>query len=106
MASRMPRSERLTRAMALRDGAVDVVKRLGTWESVAPTKVLIARIGSLQIVYRTPFQRLHAVADRMKYNAAILGSKGNLPYGLEVWAPKKVLGIEWDNQGNVELFNF
>jgi hypothetical protein len=29
----------------------------------------------------------------------------NLPYGLDVWAPKKVLNIEWDNSGNVALFS-
>jgi hypothetical protein len=27
----------------------------------------------------------------------------NLPYGLDVWAPKKGLNIEWDDKGNVTL---
>jgi hypothetical protein len=26
-----------------------------------------------------------------------------LPYGLDVWAPNKVLNIEWDAQGKVVL---
>jgi hypothetical protein len=30
----------------------------------------------------------------------------NLPYGLDVWAPNKVLNIEWDDKGNYALVSF
>jgi hypothetical protein len=43
--------------------------------------------------------------EYLKYRAAQLGmsARRNLPYGLDIWAPKKVLNIEWDDQGNVVL---
>jgi hypothetical protein len=43
--------------------------------------------------------------DLLKYRAAQFGLTvpQNLPYGLDVWAPKKVLNIEWDDKGNVTL---
>jgi len=30
----------------------------------------------------------------------------NLPYGLDIWAPLKVLNIEWGVRGNVALVSF
>jgi len=68
-------------------------------------KFLSARVGSLDILYRTPFQRMPQPGDVLKYQAAQLGLTvpENLPYGLDVWAPKKVLNIEWDDKGKVAL---
>ena len=115
MTDRMTKSAKLARALALREAALTVVGRTGVWESVgvAPgaargsgdMKLLSARLGGLHISYRTPFQRIPQVGDALKYRAAQLGLKvsKNLPYGLDVWAPKKVLNIEWDDTGNVAL---
>jgi hypothetical protein len=68
-------------------------------------KFLSARIGGLHISYRTPFQRMPQADDALKYRAVQHGLTvpQNLPYGLDVWAPKKVLNIEWDDKGNVAL---
>ena len=68
-------------------------------------KLLSARLDGLHILYHTPIQRIPQVDDALKYRAAQLGLKmpKNLPYGLDVWAPKKVMNIEWDDQGNVAL---
>jgi hypothetical protein len=46
--------------------------------------------------------------SKQKYLAALYGipPRQNLPYGLDVWTPTKVLNIEWDDQGNVELVRF
>jgi hypothetical protein len=68
-------------------------------------KLLSARLRTLEILYRTPFQRLPKADDLLKYRAAKAGLTvaQNLPYGLDVWAPKKVLNIEWDDKGNVVL---
>jgi hypothetical protein len=59
-----------------------------------------ARLGTLQIAYRTPFQKIFQVDDLTKYHAAQLGGTvpQNLPYGLDVWAPNKVLNMEWDDE--------
>ncbi len=33
-------------------------------------------------------------------------AKASLPYGLEVYAPKRVLDIAWDDAGTVELIGY
>lgn len=45
--------------------------------------------------------------DLLKYRAAQhrLPVPRNLPYGLDVWAPKKVLNIEWDDKGNIVIIS-
>ena len=110
MKARMSKSTKLAHALLLRDGALTVLKRVGVWETIAvrgagDMKFLSARIGSLDILYRTPFQRMPQPDDALKYRAAQLGltSPKNLPYGLDIWALKKVLNIEWDDKGNVAL---
>jgi len=67
-----------------------------------------AQVGTLKISYRTPFQRLPPFPEHLKYRCELLGlpAKENLPYGLDVWAPKKVLNIEWDDKGAVVLVAF
>jgi hypothetical protein len=112
------RGKKLVRALALRDAALTIVKRKGTW-TAGNIKVLIAYVGDIEILYRTPFQRLPAagishrrlaaLSDRNKYYMAMFHQKfhkSNMPYGIDVWAPKKVLNIEWDDEGNIELVSF
>jgi len=115
MTERMTNSARLARALVLREAALAVVERTGVWESVGVTsgaargsggmKLLSARMDGLHILYRTPFQRIPQADDALKYRAAQVGLKvpKHLPYGLDVWAPKKVMNIGWDDQGNVAL---
>jgi hypothetical protein len=71
-------------------------------------KILSTHIGSVQISHRTPFQRMPQAHDSVKYRAAQHGLTvpQNLPYGLDVWAPNKVLNIEWDDKGNYALVSF
>jgi hypothetical protein len=91
------------RALALRDAALIVVKRDGTWRDCGSAKLLFAQSDGISVAYRTPFQKLPEESDLTKYHIARLGAQLNLPYGLDVWAPKKVLNIEWDDQGSVAL---
>jgi hypothetical protein len=83
-------------------------RRGAGWQTASPVKLLSARVGSLLIGYRTPFQRLPVVRDKLKFIAAKIGAPPpqSLPYGLDLWAPKKVLNVEWDDQGNVALIGF
>jgi hypothetical protein len=105
MRTRITKEEKIARAIALRDAALIVVKRMGTWEAASQIKLLTARVATLLIGYRTPFQRLPEAPEQMKYFAVQHGkpSPESWPYGLDVWAPKKVMCIEWDDQGNVLL---
>jgi hypothetical protein len=37
---------------------------------------------------------------------ALDGGRMNLPYGLDIWTPKKVLDVEWDNSSMIELIGY
>jgi hypothetical protein len=109
----MTKGTKLARALLLRDAALAVLRRMGVWETIPvrgarDMKFLSARIGSVQISYRTPFQRVPQAANAVKYRAAQHGLTvpQNLPYGLDVWAPNKVLNMEWDDEGNYEIVSF
>ncbi len=60
----------------------------------------------LTLALRTPFQRMPKETERAKYMRALDGGRVSLPYGLEVWAPKRVLDIEWDDAGSVALIGY
>jgi hypothetical protein len=91
------------RAIELRDIALRVVRQRGTWEPVGPSmRMLSFRDGDLGISLRTPFQRLSEPPASVRYVAALSGQDAsNLPCGLDVWCPKKVLNIEWADDGRV-----
>ena len=101
----MTKGAKLARALALRDAALKVLGRVGSWEAVGvnrktsdagDVKVLAAHLSGLHISYRTPFQHMPQAVDLLKYRAAQFGLTvpQNLPYGLDVWAPKKVASRE------------
>ena len=61
----------------------------------------------MKIGYRTPFQRLLAESDLLRYQRALVGGKENLPYGLYIWhAHKKVLNVEWSDDGALEVISY
>ena len=71
-------------------------------------RILSAIHGQISVIHRTPFSGkppAPKISEQQKYLLALAGSeyKENLPYGLDVWAPKKVLNIEWDALGRVEV---
>lgn len=95
------------RALTLRDAALKVVRRIGVWQEIrvgqSSAQILFARLGGIQVAYRSPFQRIFQLDEQVKYRAAQLGMALPLPYGLDVWAPNKVLNMEWDDRGSVAL---
>ncbi len=62
------------------------------------------------MLYRTPFQKLPPVPEQLKYMAALFGKQlDNLSYGLDIWEMEyvgKVLNIEWNAEGDVQLVSF
>jgi hypothetical protein len=104
---------RIKRAIATRDKALDMLRNHGTWGTVSgpgskPIRVLMHKAGNFQMMHRTPFQRLGETPDYAKYLATLYGSgrNYNLPYALDVWCGKKVLNIEWADDGRVELVSY
>ena len=47
-----------------------------------------------------------STSDRVRYMRAVLGASEPLPFGLIIWAPDKVLNIEWGDDGAVNLVRF
>ena len=95
--------QRRKQAIDLRD-QVSQVRNLG---KLRRHQMLGYNDDALSISFRTPFQRLPGLDDRIKYWAAVLGKDvSNLPYGLDIWAPRKVLNIEWDDHGRVEVVSY
>jgi hypothetical protein len=89
------------RIMALRDLAVSAAMRRGGFEESGDARLVVLRDAGLMIAYRTPFNPLPPLTDRMKFEAALRG-KGAYrePYGVEIWKDKtgKVLSVGWRDQ--------
>ncbi len=103
----MARTAHLQKLLNIRAKALQLVKQRGAWVQVGSTNLLIAKPGQLTVAYRTPFQRLPAEDETTWYECAFISGKANLPYGLEAWhSDKKVLNIEWDDEGGVEVLSY
>ena len=61
----------------LRDAAVSLLKLRGQWCSNLGIETLDARVGGIDISLRPAFDTAYS-------------------HGLDIWAPNKVLNIEWD----------
>jgi hypothetical protein len=105
---RFKRHEKLARARELRDAAVALAQHFGVWETASNIKFLSARVATLRISYRTPFQRTPGPGDQLKLLGAVhgLGVPKNMDYGLDVWAQKKVMNVEWNSAGDFVLVSF
>jgi hypothetical protein len=65
----------------------------------------------IRMSLRTPFQKLPLQPPKMVWQAALLGHPSptqlSLPWGLDIWSPRKVLNIEWDEvTGRIDLVSF
>jgi hypothetical protein len=105
-------AKRRERAIRLRDLALALLKVKGDWRPLEAgdfdeVNVLHYQSEDLRIVYRTPFQVLpgSGLTDEMKYFAAqrITTDRYDLPYGIDIWCPEKVLNIIWADDGLVSL---
>lgn len=104
----MAGAARLKSALELRDMGLAVLKKFGKHEPGMGRKVAASH-GDLMISIRTPFSEPYSEpSEYLKYLGATIGlaPPKNLPYGLDIWAPKKVLNIEWDDHGKVDLVSF
>ncbi len=102
----MDPSSRLKHALETRDAALTLLRAKGEWMARGDIPFLMLMKPGLALALRTPFQRMPKETERAKYMRALDGGGVSLPYGLEVWAPKRVLDIEWDNAGAVELIGY
>src|ERR1700722_18870255 len=91
----------------IRAEAIALVSNLGKWQNAGPVKLLVYNSGSLQIAYRTPFQKLPDPGQATHYKRAQLNGKPNLPYGLDIWFDgKKVLNVEWGDDTRFDIVSY
>jgi hypothetical protein len=120
-AIRMKKGEKRSRVLALRDAALAIINRKGSASTHTLRGLASGQVGDIHFFYRTPFwpmskgsgisdRRLAKLSERQKYYAALLkqksGGSKSFPYGLDVWAPKKVLNIEWDHKNKIDIVSF
>ena len=78
--------------------------------AIGGLKLMMFQDRDLSIYYRTPFQQLpgNAAPQDAKYLAAMRGkpSPNTLSYGLDIWCPAKVLNIEWDDKGRIDVRSY
>lgn len=101
------------RAIELRNVAVAVVKAHGIWTAGAvhngPKALWFHdQARGIHMTYRTPFISLPEPSDKIIHKAAIHGEplKPTLPYGLDIWAPEKVLSVAWSDEGDFEMIGY
>ncbi len=86
---------RLEEAIELRNAAQALLSRYGRPEECTYGRRVCFRYGSLNISLRPTLQPWLARPFSL-----------NLANGLDIWCPKKVMNIEWDEKGLVELVSF
>jgi hypothetical protein len=99
----MTASSRVDRVLALRSAALEVLGAETTMVEVQglPGRFPSASTREIDILHRTPFQRIPGKSRRLKDAGASPRQRGHrapmsLPYGLDIWfRQKRVLSVEW-----------
>ena len=107
----MTDTDQATRALAIRDHLLPLIQAHGTLEEVsgAAGRLAMWKTGSFTCTLRGPFTPWPAEAPpTAAYDQAISRqrTKPTLPWGLEVWHGHKVLSLQWDDEGTVEVTSF
>jgi hypothetical protein len=104
-----PSPEKLRHVFQLTAAALVVIRRAGKWQKVGSWRLTSAESGGLKIAYRSPFNLKPAdlsSAPSYVHEAARRRAAPDLPHKLDIWAPQKVLSVQWDDAGAVNLISF
>ena len=103
-------------AFAIRDAVMIKLRQEGSFKEIKNMGPMLGwectyrGDGSLEILYRTPFQVLPEPSATTIRRAALEGfiipSDINFPYGLDIWVGKKVFNLEWHDDGRFKIINF
>lgn len=101
---------RRERAIIIRDAILAWLPGRSSVQELGGVRWAVAAVGRFGISYRTPFTPMPAPPPDTFEGAALLqqrGGKTNLGYGMDVHAPGgKLMNIEWEPDGRVELVGF
>jgi hypothetical protein len=92
----------------IRDRALKIVRESGRPVTAGPLKLIQASLGDLKIILRTPFSGKSPEPVAPSYLHALVKqyASPSLPYGLDIFAPKKVLNVEWDANDELQVISF
>ena len=99
---------RIQRAMELRHIAIAVVKARGRWHEMRSGPHLLIyhdEVSKLTITYRSPSRTLPGDAPTAVPHPG-LPSFRNLPYGIEVFQGRKMLNVEWADDGGMNILGY
>jgi hypothetical protein len=107
----MDGTELVARAIAIRNHLLPLIQAHGTLQEVSGMagRVAVWKVGGFTCTLRNPFTPWPAEAPpAASYDQAISRqrAKPDLPWGLDVWHGRKVLSLQWDDEGQLEVLAF
>ena len=107
----MTGTARTARALAIRDHLLPLVRVQGSMEEIGESgvRMVMWKTGRFSFALRSPFTAWGIKASPPRsYSAAQAKQRANpvLPWGLDVWHGRKVLSLQWDDAGRVEVNSF
>ena len=101
-----------TRALAIRDHLLPLIRAQGVMEELGGSgprmaRMVVWRTGLFAFALRSPFTPWPDAAP-LSYGAALAKQRASplMPWGLDVWHGRKVLSLQWDDAGRVEVISF
>ncbi len=105
----MTRTDRTARALAIRDHLLPLIRAHGAMREISKggLRMVAWKAGRFAFALRSPFTSWPDVAPD-SYAAALAEQRAGpvLPWGLDVWHGCKVLSLQWDDAGRVEVISF
>ena len=107
----MTGTARTARALAIRDHLLPLIRAQGAMEEIGGSGVRMTmwKAGRFAFALRSPFTAWGIKAPPPRsYSAAQAKQRANsvLPWSLDVWHGRKVLSLQWDDAGRVEVISF
>ena len=104
------RARRTARALAIRGHLLPLIQAHGFMLEAdgGSLRMVTWRAGRFRFGLRRPFTPWPGTAPPGSYAAALAKQRADpvLPWGLDVWHDRKVLGLRWDDAGRVEVLSF
>ena len=106
----MTETERTTQALAIRDLLLPMIRVHGAMQEVSGMvgRPVVWKAGDFTCTLRSPFTPWPAKVAIASYDHALSRqrAKPDLPWGLDVWHGRKVLSLQWNDAGRVEVVSF
>ena len=101
---------RTARALAIRDHLLPLIRAHGFMQEAGggSLRMVMWRAGRFRFALRSPFTPWPGTSPPGSYAAALAKQRADpvLPWGLDVWHDRKVLSLQWDDAGRVEVISF